>query len=403
MRGEGYLKAIAIVLCGMVASYFVFSVLRAPKLSYSVYKAVLYEVGDGISTSGFVVRDEELLETTDRILVLKRAEGERVGKGQLIAQTYTDSAAQQRQASIDALEKELEQMEYAYSFSDSDAEAATLDSQIVRTMHRVTVSVDRRELDAASDAADELKAFVLRRYLTATSASKLYERINETRSKLSGLYAQEQAVFGEILADKPGYFSSSTDGYEAVLTTEFLQTVEPGGLESVTPAEVPRGTVGKLVVSPRWYYVTEVDAAEIENKRVGNTVQISFVYDLNQNLTMRIERISPSHGGRSILVLSSEDYIKDAIAMRSQSAQLIFADRTGLRVPKAAIYVNDEGETGVYVLVGAEARWKSVEVIYDLGENYIVRLDKTDTKNLWPEDEIILTSQELYNGKVIVQ
>jgi len=132
-------------------------------------------------------------------------------------------------------------------------------------------------------------------------------------------------------------------------------------------------------------------------------VQISFVYDLNQNLTMRIERISPSHGGRSILVLSSEDYIKDAIAMRSQSAQLIFADRTGLRVPKAAIYVNDEGETGVYVLVGAEARWKSVEVIYDLGENYIVRLDKTDTKNLWPEDEIILTSQELYNGKVIVQ
>ena len=403
MRGEGYLRAIAIVLCGMVACYFVFSVLRAPKLSYTVYKAVLYEVGDGISTSGFVVREEELLPTSDQIVVLTRSEGERVGKGQTVAQTYTDSEAQQRQASIRTLEKELEQMEYAYSFSESDAESATLDAEIIRAMHQISVSVNRRDLDLASDTSDSLKSYVLRRYLTASSAALLWERITDVRSRLNAVYAQEQTVSGDILADQAGYFSSATDGYEAVLNPEFLETVEVGGLDNVEPQEVPQGTVGKLVTSPKWYYVTEVDAAAMEGRRAGHTLQVSFVYDLSRNLYMQIERLTPSRNGRSILVLSSEDYIKDALAMRSQSAQLIFADRTGLRVPKTAFYVGENGDTGVYVLVGAEARWKSVEVIYDTGEYYIVKLDKSSTDNLWPEDEVILTQQELYDGKVILQ
>lgn len=403
MRGEGYLRAIAIVLCGMVACYFVFSVLRAPKLSYTVYKAVLYEVGDGISTSGFVVREEELLPTSDQIVVLTRSEGERVGKGQTVAQTYTDSEAQQRQASIRTLEKELEQMEYAYSFSESDAESATLDAEIIRAMHQISVSVNRRDLDLASDTSDSLKSYVLRRYLTASSAALLWERITDVRSRLNAVYAQEQTVSGDILADQAGYFSSATDGYEAVLNPEFLETVEVGGLDNVEPQQVPQGTVGKLVTSPKWYYVTEVDAAAMEGRRAGHTLQVSFVYDLSRNLYMQIERLTPSRNGRSILVLSSEDYIKDALAMRSQSAQLIFADRTGLRVPKTAFYVGENGDTGVYVLVGAEARWKSVEVIYDTGEYYIVKLDKSSTDNLWPEDEVILTQQELYDGKVILQ
>jgi hypothetical protein len=32
-----------------------------------------------------------------------------------------------------------------------------------------------------------------------------------------------------------------------------------------------------------------------------------------------------------------------------------------------------------------------------------VALDKSSTKNLWPEDEIILTTGEIFNGKVMIQ
>ena len=118
---------------------------------------------------------------------------------------------------------------------------------------------------------------------------------------------------------------------------------------------------------------------------------------------MKIERISPAENERCILVLSSEAYIQDAVSARTQTADLIFADRSGLRVPKTAIYVNEQGESGVYVLEGAEARWKGIEILYDNDDSFIVEMDKSSTKNLWPEDEIILTAGEIFNGKVMVK
>ena len=117
---------------------------------------------------------------------------------------------------------------------------------------------------------------------------------------------------------------------------------------------------------------------------------------------MKVERISPTENDRCILVLSSDAYIQNAVSTRTQTADLVFADRSGLRVPKTALYVN-EGTSGVYVLEGAEAKWKPIEILYDNGDSFIVVLDKSSTRNLWPEDEIILTTEEIFNGKVMIK
>ena len=45
--------------------------------------------------------------------------------------------------------------------------------------------------------------------------------------------------------------------------------------------------------------------------------------------------------------------------------------------------------------------WKPVELLFDSGEYFLVREDKSTTTNLWPDDEIILTTEEIYNGKVM--
>ena len=72
-------------------------------------------------------------------------------------------------------------------------------------------------------------------------------------------------------------------------------------------------------------------------------------------------------------------------------------------MPKSAIYVNDAGQSGVYILEGAEARWKDVHILHDNGDSFLVELDKTSTANLWPEDEIILTTEDIFEGKVMIQ
>ena len=405
MRGENFIKAVIVILCLVVACYLVFSVTTYSKISFTTYKAVRYEVGDGITTSGFVVRSEILVEGGGSdIVVLTRKEGERVGAGQSVASTFKNAAARQRQARIEALETELQQMEYAYSNSSTGADTASLDSDIQRLVNQITVYAARREYSFASGASEQLKPYVLRRYLSAEDAETLWGRITAARDTLNGLYAEAKAESGSIKAETAGYFSGVTDGLEQQLTPEFLTVATVKQLkafESAEPAQT--GAVGKLVTSPKWYYACIVDSASVAALRESERVDVSFAYDFTQTVRMKIERISPSENGQCILVLSSDHNIQDAVTTRRQAADLIFETKSGLRVPKTAIYVNDEQESGVYVLEGAEARWKTVHILYDNGESYVVELDKSSTKNLWPEDEIILTTEEIFEGKVMVK
>lgn len=403
-QGDLYLKILVIALSVMVAVYFLFSILKSPDSTYETYTAVLYEVGDGISTSGFVVRDEKVLTSTEKIVALTRSEGERVGKGQVVANCYSDAQAQERQSQIDALEEELEQMEYAYSFSSANAESASLDADIVRLMNEVSVYVNRGELDFASGSAEELKSYVLRRYVTDDSANALWKRITETKDKLSDLYArsgQKQT----ITVDEAGYFSGTVDGYETVLTPEFVQTATVSQVEGLEQAAQSQqgDEIGKLVRDARWYYVTVVDTESIQSCSKGDIYPVHFAYDFYDDVNMRVARIGEDEDGKCVVVLTTDDYMQDAITLRQQSADIVFGYKSGLRVPKEAIHVDEDGVSGVYVLQGAEAEWKPVQIIYDNGESYIVKLDKSSTDNLWPDDEIILTDYEIYDGKVMGQ
>ncbi len=404
MRGEKFLKAVIITICVVVASYLVFSVTTRSESSFTTYKAVRYEVGDGITTSGFVVRSEVPVEDrSGDIVVITRSEGERVGKGQNVASTFKDAAARERQARIDELEKDLSQMEYAYSYSSSDSDSATLDSDIQRLIHEVSVYAARREYSFADGASEQLKPYILRRFITSEDAETLWARISDTRSTLNTLYAEAKAESGSIKAQTAGYFSSVTDGLEEELTPDFLMNAMPGQFQAYENRPLAdTGAVGKLVTSIKWYYACVVQTDSLRNLREGDRVEVSFAYDFPSTIRMRVERISRAEGDNCLLVLSSDQYIQNAVTTRRQSADLIFDTKSGLRVPKTAIYVVD-GESGVYVLEGAEARFKPVTILYDNGESFVVALDKSSTKNLWPEDEIILTTEELFEGKVMIK
>ena len=90
-----------------------------------------------------------------------------------------------------------------------------------------------------------------------------------------------------------------------------------------------------------------------------------------------------------------------------QSASLIHESYSGIRVPTEALRVED-GVTGVYCLVGMQAVFKPVDVVYQGSGYYLVEPSKKedDTENtsssrLRVGDSIIITAEELYNGKVI--
>jgi len=69
-------------------------------------------------------------------------------------------------------------------------------------------------------------------------------------------------------------------------------------------------------------------------------------------------------------------------------------------LPEQEDYDNEQ-LVGVFVVEGNRAAWKSIEILYDNGESYVVKLNKESTDNLWPGDEIIVGARNLFNGKVV--
>ena len=123
---------------------------------------------------------------------------------------------------------------------------------------------------------------------------------------------------------------------------------------------------------------------------------------------MTVERISDPENGKVVVVLSSKEFLSDTTLLREQTVSLVYSSTTGIRIPKNALYQNEEGQWGVYVVVGAFAEFKPVDIVDDEEDYYLVNPvevapgDNNEAKrSLRAGDEIILSGEELYDGKVV--
>ena len=222
-------------------------------------------------------------------------------------------------------------------------------------------------------------------------------RIAELESQISALSAETEQSAEAVTVESAGYFSERTDGLERVLTPESVLQMKPSELRAAAQHAY---AVGRLITGQKWYFAAEIPEARAEQTAAGETLTVSFGLEKLSQIRMQVEAISEAEDGVCTIVLSCEREPQEVTALRRQSADIIFSSYTGLRVPKQALYMVD-GQAGVYVLEGARARWKPVEILYAYGDGYVVELDQSSTGNLWPGDDIILTSDDIEDGKVM--
>lgn len=400
-QGRHYTNLILWILLAAIVVYFGYSVISSLYEPLTTVTAVEYEAGAGYYTTGFVVRDEAVIQSGYGITVLSAAEGEHVSSGASIATGYLTDGAQQRQSRIAELRSQLEQLSFAYQYSANAADPAALDGEIKTSLAAMSRYIGRRDMNSAADLSPELKGLVLRRSSDDTDPDALQLQIDALQQELDSLLSQAENDTKAVRVSAAGYFSGVVDGYETVLTPDKLDTLSVPDYQSLQPAAVADGAIGKLIHGDTWYYVTAVPADEARDVKAGDSVQVTFARDFYEKIDMRVERVGASEAGLRMLVLSCSRYMQNVTLLREQSADVIFASYPGLRVPKDAVRVDENGQPGVYVLESAVARWKPITILHDNGESYVVELDKTKTTNLWPGDEVIVNAKNLYDGKVV--
>ena len=376
-----------------------------------------YQVEEGMDLSGYVVRREQVLaDETSGLLRLQRSEGEKVGAGGTVALVYADQTSLDRQREIDELSGRIEQLQFAQEASLGSEVSLKLDAQIMRSLLDYRAELAAGRLDNAEEHETELKSLVLKRDYTYSDTEDLSGQIAELQSQLKELKAQAASSVRAVKAPVSGVYSAVVDGYETVLTPGLLADMTPSQLNALQSDETLTSQTGKLILGDSWYYAVTMSADQAKALRdSGGTMTLRFAKGVEQDQTVTLYAVGPEEQGRVVVTFRGEYNMAQVTLLRRQSAQLIWRTVAGIRVPNEALRaantkVDQEGNRttveslGVYCVVGMEARFKPVEVLYS-GDGFVLvrstAASDQESLRLRPGDEIIISAKDLYDGKVV--
>ena len=409
--------AMLVLFLGLIV-YLGLSVWKGLTDPFTTTLAYEYTDDDSVEVNGILIREEQVLPAQSGIVDLRFDEGEKVGAGQTVAYLYQTTEAVERKQAIRALELEAEQLDYAMTQGDAGSNAK-LDETILSQLVDLRSSAARQDFTRLEDEVLELKSTVLKRdytYGDRSGLTALQEQLNQVRAQLRALRSQASQDTRRVTASASGTFSALVDGYETLITPDSMTSLTPSALRSLLEQKVPEdpSALGKLITSGRWYFAAVLSEQDAGRLKEGGRVTVRFSRDLSADVSMEVEQIGPEENGQATVIFSSDRYLAQTTLLRKQTVEVIFESSSGIRVPKKALHVTEQTVTdeesgaqrqvqvyGVYVVVGARAEFKPVEIVGQSGDFYVVTSVDSNKKALRPGNEIIVAAEDLYDGKVV--
>lgn len=411
-------KIMIAVLCAGVLIYLGLYFLLGMKDDLATTVVYAYSVDVGMEAEGILVRQERLLEEGGGYVDLTLDEGERAAVGDTVARMYSDPSALDTVSSIRSLTAELEQLQYALDAGTRTEDTTRLDAQVISSLTALRALCAKGDLSSLEDAALEVRTAVFRRdytYGDLGAADQLSQLIEDKRSQLRSLERTLSQVSRTVRAPVSGVFSGETDGYESLITPERLDTLTAQELSDLleSPAPASTGAVGKLITDSTWYLALLLPGGNEMGLIEGRSCTVTFSRDYYGDVTMKVERLEVGEE-QTLAVLSSREHLSDTTLLRVQSVSITSDRLEGLRIPSRALRVRTETVTredgstyeqntyGVYTVVGSQAEWQTVNVLYTGDTYYLVEAADAGAKQrLRAGDTVILSSAGVYDGKVV--
>lgn len=378
--------------------------------------AAYVKITDRAELSAFLFRDEYLIpqgaEGTDCFLV---EDGEKVRYGQDIVVTYSDENDVKLQKRISEIDKRIDILKRSsLTTGASTTDITLIDGKINELILSIARQVDENDFDKVLREKEELLILMNRRQALTHSddyRKELIELENEKRTLSNQLSGANYTV----QSPKSGYFYSSVDGYENSFTLDVLEGLTGEGFEKLSESTPDKSLIaqssGKIVMSSTWYIAVAVNKRTAETFTEGKSYPITFQYSNNTVLNMKLERrITRTDKDSTVLVLSTKVMPEGFDYSRCQTVELPTTVHEGIRINNNAIRMQD-GEIGVYVVVGSKVVFKKTTVIYNYGSYAVCAIPKnpaypnrhdvaySSKTELSLHDSVIISGDDLYDGK----
>lgn len=400
MRSTPIFKILSLAVLVAVVTLLGIEGYRYFHRSVSVSVAYTGQVTDSLSVTGWVVRQETPLPDTSGTLLRQVQEGEKVHAGQTVAMAYASKSALEVVSRLEDAELKLQQLQFARSsFLDSDA-ALKVDSDISDSILRLHIATADGDYATATQEMSAMKTAVLKRSYSYESLEQIDQAIAQTRSDISSLQNQLSGATS-VKTAVAGIYSGSTDGSEEALTPDFLADVTPARLDALSTGSAVK-SAGKIITDNTWYFAANIPAQQARELQVGQEVTLRLSKGLQQDTPAYVQSISAEEDGRVAVVLSCTRYISQVTLLRHQQGEILLREYKGLRVPSAALRMDEEGSLQLFCRLGAYVCSKPVDLVYRGDGFCLVRSAQgaADERILRQGDLVISTARALTDGMI---
>ncbi len=397
------------VLCLVLIAYIIYHLTGGFRAEIGTTSPSLVTVESTYTTGVTLLRQEKVLYSpVNGDISYLFNDGDRVAINTAVAEVYPSTGSPETRQRIIEIDLAIRLLENS-NMSDTEkrTDTASTDLIIRNNINKLLDALDDGDISYADSIKDDLLIQLNRRRIITKNVLNFDKQISDLKAEKKALSASLPQSESTVKTPSVGYFYSSLDGYENVLSSENISSLsyrEYLEMASKPAEELAPGSegypVGKLVTDYLWYVACEIDVSELHNYESGKSYSIKFPYNNDTSLTMKLYRIL-SEAGSDTAVLVFETGVLPARFnyLRHQTVQIVKESYTGCRVPVSAVRVVD-GTPGVYILRGSKVIFKKIAPVYEY-DGYIISEERESSSFLSKNDFIVTKGKDLYDGKIV--
>jgi len=394
---------VAALVVAAIVAYNIYSLFNPPVTTQIAVKGSIEE---SVGTRGAVIREEEIvLKASDVIVSSVAQDGERVAKGEKLADLYYGQVTPELQQKLREVNDKLSGLTTLkegggqHSVNSIDGMLKSYSAEILNAAHKG----DGKELSKIRSGIEE----VMNRKILSDSENA-DSVISELKQQQSELEAQISGDKREAFASVAGMYFSSFDGYEGKIGTENIETLTPSSLKTLFKSAPDKNSMDatmKVANAFDWYLAVTVEEEKLPSlqrkMQYGLDVKIRFPQFGQESYVAQLVRISEPENGEVLAVLRCYSYCDAVYYNRFLDTELILNEYTGLKFFKDAVKVY-EGKTGVFVRTNnGVAKFKEIEILTTDSGYIVAKEDNNNQGGLLLYDEVIITRNPIKNGDVI--
>lgn len=403
---KGLSRFLYTLLAIVLIVYIIYQMFFRTSASVDTEQAIAYSANESISAQAFILRDETVVyEDYSGVLNYSVQNGAHIENRGVIANVYSSEQDIANKNQIDEINKQIDNLEGLLNVDNSSVitDLDSINTQIDQKLVELLNSAEFGKLSNQTDYEDQYYRLLYRRKMIVGNTIDFEHQIKQLKNEKKQLEASMNNWHDEILSPLSGYFVSSVDGYEDVLTTKLVETLEPGDLEKIKskPVENTKSIIGKIVSGFNWYMAAEMDFESALRFTEDYTYDVEIPVSTAGVVPARVVKIKKDAKQNRALIIFKCSYMDAGIiSSRIQPLKIILDKYEGLRISASSVRVVDDVQ-GVYVLDANIVKFKPIKKIY-AGNGYLIcQRAKRSTDGLFLYDDVIIKGKDLYHGKTL--